>query len=41
MVYSQDLHTNISDAEDGSILELVSPNAKKVGLPPLGYRKAV
>ena len=37
---SQDWHTNISYAEDGSIVEIVLLDAKKEGLPPLEYRKA-
>ena len=37
---SQDWHTNISYAEDGSIVELVLLDAKKGGLLTLEYRKA-
>ena len=37
---SQDWHTNISYAEDGSIIEIVLLDAKKEGLLPLEYRKA-
>ena len=37
---SQDWHTNISYAEDGSIVEIVLLDAKKEGLMPLEYRKA-
>jgi hypothetical protein len=37
---SQDWHTNISFAEDGSIVEFVLLDAKKEGLLPLEYRKA-
>lgn len=37
---SQDWHTNISFAEDGSIVEVVLLDAKKEGLLPLEYRKA-
>jgi len=37
---SQDWHTNISYAEDGSIVEIVFLDAKKEGLLPLEYRKA-
>ena len=36
---SQDWHTNISYAEDGSIVEIVLLDAEKEGLPPLEYRK--
>ena len=36
---SQDWHTNISYAEDGSIVEIVLVDAKKEGLLPLEYRK--
>ena len=36
---SQDWHTNISYAEDGSIVEIVLLDAKKEGLLPLEYRK--
>ena len=38
---SQDWHTNISYAEDGSIVEIVLLDAKKEGLLPLEYRTAV
>ena len=37
---SQDWHTNISYAEDGSIVEIVLLDAEKEGLLPLEYRKA-
>ena len=37
---SQDWHTNISYAEDGSIVEIVLLDAKKEGLLPLELRKA-
>ena len=37
---SQDWHTNISFAEDGSVVEIVLLDAKKEGLLPLEYRKA-
>ena len=37
---SQDWHTNVSYAEDGSIVEIVLLDAKKEGLLPLEYRKA-
>ncbi|MBC7703225.1 MAG: DUF2283 domain-containing protein [Rhodoferax sp.] len=37
---SQNWHTNISYAEDGSIVEIVLLDAKKEGLLPLEYRKA-
>ena len=37
---SQDWHTNIGCAEDGSLVELVLLYAKKEGLLPLEYRKA-
>ena len=37
---SQDWHTNIGYAEDGSIVEIVLLDAKKEGLLPLKYRKA-
>ena len=33
---SQDRHTNISYADDGSIVEIVLLDAKKEGLLPLG-----
>ena len=36
---SQDWHTNISYAEDGSIVEIVLLDARKEGLLPLEYRK--
>ena len=36
---SQDWHTNISYAEDGSIVKIVLLDAKKEGLLPLDYRK--
>lgn len=36
---SQDWHTNISYAEDGTIVEIVLLDAKKVGLLPLEFRK--
>ena len=36
---SQDWHTNISYAEDGSIVEIVLLDAEKEGLLPLEYRK--
>ena len=36
---SQGWHTNISYAEDGSIVEIVLLDAKKEGLRPLEYRK--
>ena len=36
---SQDWHTNISYAEDGSIVEIVLLDAKKEGLLRLEYRK--
>jgi len=35
---SQDWHTNISYAEDGSIVEIVLLDAKKEGLLPLEYK---
>jgi hypothetical protein len=38
---SQDWHTNISYAEDGSIVEIVLLDAQKKDLLPLEYRKAV
>ena len=34
----QDWHTNISYAEDGSIVEIVLIDANKEGLLPLEYR---
>ena len=37
---SQDWHTNISYAEDGSIVEIVLLDAKKEGLMPMEFRKA-
>ena len=37
---SQDWHTNISFAEDGSIVEIVLLDAKKEGLLPVEFRKA-
>ncbi len=37
---SQDWHTNISYAEDGSIVEIVLLDAKKEGLLPVQYQKA-
>ena len=37
---SQDWHTNISFAEDGSIVEIVLLDAKKEGLLPVQYQKA-
>ena len=37
---SQDWHTNISYAEDGSLIEIVLLDAKKEGLLPLEYRIA-
>lgn len=37
---SQDWHTNISYAEDGTIVEIVLLDAKKEGLLPLEFRKA-
>ena len=37
---SQDWHTNISYAEDGSIGEIVLLDAKKEGLLPMEFRKA-
>ncbi len=37
---SQDWHTNISYAEDGTIAEIVWLDAKKEGLLPLEARKA-
>ena len=36
---SQDWHTNISYAEDGTIVEIVLLDAKKEGLMPLEFRK--
>ena len=37
---SQDWHTNISYAEDGTIVEIVLLDAKKEGLLPVEFRKA-
>ena len=37
---SQGWHTNISYAEDGSIVEIVLLNAKKEGFLPLEFREA-
>jgi hypothetical protein len=37
---SQDWHTNISYAEDGTIVEIVLLDARKEGLMPLEFRKA-
>jgi len=37
---SQDWHTNISYAEDGTIVEIVLLDAKKKGLLPMEFRKA-
>ena len=37
---SQDWHTNVSYAEDGSIVEIVLLDAKKEGLLPVEFRKA-
>ena len=37
---SQDWHTNISYAQDGSIVEIVLLDAKKEGLLPVEFRKA-
>ena len=37
---SQDWHTNISYAEDGSIVEIVLLDTKKEGLMPLEFMKA-
>ena len=37
---SQDWHTNISYAEDGSIVEIVLLDAKKEGPLPVQYQKA-
>lgn len=36
---SQDWHTNISYAEDGTIVEIVLLDAKKKGLLPMEFRK--
>jgi Protein of unknown function (DUF2283) len=37
---SQDWHTNIGYAEDGTIVEIVLLDAHKKGLMPLEFRKA-
>ena len=37
---SQEWHTNISYAEDGSIVEIMLLDAKKEGLMPMEFRKA-
>ena len=37
---SQDWHTNISYAEDGSIVEIILLDGKKEGLTPVGFCKA-
>ncbi len=37
---SQGWHTNISYAEDGTMVEMVLLDAKKEGLMPMEYRKA-
>ncbi len=37
---SQDWHTNISYAEDGTIVEIVLLDARKEGLLPVEFRKA-
>jgi hypothetical protein len=37
---SQDWHTNISYAEDGTIVEIVLLDAKKEGLMPMEFRQA-
>ena len=37
---SQDWHTNISYAEDGTIVEIALLDAKKEGLLPVEFRKA-
>lgn len=37
---SQDWHTNISYAADGTIVEIVLLDAKKEGLMPMEFRKA-
>lgn len=37
---SQDWHTNISYAEDGTLVEIVLLDAKKEGLLPVEFRKA-
>ena len=36
---SQGWHTNVSYAEDGSMVEIILLDAKKEGLLPLEYRK--
>lgn len=38
---SQDWHTNINYAEDGSIVEIVLLDARKEGLLPIEFRQAV
>jgi hypothetical protein len=38
---SQGWNTNISYAEDGTIVEIVVLNAKKEGLLPLEHRQAI
>jgi uncharacterized protein YuzE len=38
---SQDWHTNISYAEDGSIVEIVLLDAKKTGSLPLNYSRVL
>ena len=37
---SQDWHTNISYAEDGTVVEIVLLDAKKEGLMPMELRQA-
>ena len=37
---SQDWHTNISYADDGTIVEIMLLDAKKEGLMPMAFRKA-
>jgi len=37
---SPDWHTNISYAEDGTIVEIVLLDAKKEGLLPIAFRNA-
>jgi len=37
---SQDWHTNISYAEDGTVVEIVLLDAKKEGLMPVELRQA-
>jgi len=37
---SQDWHTNLSYAADGTIVEIVLLDAKKEGLLPVEFRKA-